>query len=117
MPQLPGKHRPCLILVTPVFNPEVHQLLTPVPIHCLFTAYSLPIYCLFTTYTLPKHCIFTAYSLPIHCLVIVYSLTEPLTASPLASDYLVLLRKLRAGELLPSVATPANVPLPASPIR
>jgi hypothetical protein len=56
MPQLPRKHRPCLILVAPPFNPKVNQSLTPVPIHCLFTAYSLPIHCLFTAYSLPIHC-------------------------------------------------------------
>jgi hypothetical protein len=60
MPQLPRKHRPCLILVAPPFNPKVNQSLTPVPIHCLFTAYSLPIHCLFTAYSLPIHCLFTA---------------------------------------------------------
>jgi hypothetical protein len=54
------------------YSLPIHCLL--VAIHCLFTAYSLPIHCLCTAYSLPIHCLFTAYSLPIHCLFIAYSL-------------------------------------------
>jgi hypothetical protein len=39
------------------------------PIHCLFTAYSLPIHCLFTAYSLFLHCCFHCSAhCPIHCI-------------------------------------------------